>query len=46
MHSFQRVYDAVRLCGHRWFLEILTALQQGQPMRFPVCQAEMRQPLR
>lgn len=34
MHSFQRVYDAVRLCGHRWSLEILTALQQGQPMRF------------
>ncbi len=33
MHHFQSVYDAVRLCGHRWNLEILTALQ-GRPMRF------------
>jgi DNA-binding HxlR family transcriptional regulator len=31
--DFQTFYDAVKLCGHRWTLEIMSALQQ-QPMRF------------
>jgi DNA-binding HxlR family transcriptional regulator len=31
--DFTTFYDAVKLCGHRWTLEILTSLQR-QPMRF------------
>ncbi|WP_230394902.1 winged helix-turn-helix transcriptional regulator [Plantactinospora alkalitolerans] len=33
MHEFNTFYTAVKLCGHRWTLEILTSLQQ-HPMRF------------
>ncbi|MFI6163094.1 winged helix-turn-helix transcriptional regulator [Micromonospora haikouensis] len=33
MQEFETFYAAVKLCGHRWTLEILTSLQQ-QPMRF------------
>ena len=33
MPNFKNFYAAVKLCGHRWTLEILTSLQQ-QPMRF------------
>lgn len=33
MQEFGTFYAAVKLCGHRWTLEILTSLQQ-QPMRF------------
>ncbi|GAB3147007.1 hypothetical protein GCM10027290_29630 [Micromonospora sonneratiae] len=34
MNIFQTYYDAINLCGRRWTLEIMTALQQQQPMRF------------
>jgi DNA-binding HxlR family transcriptional regulator len=30
---FQTFYDAIKLCGHRWTFEIMTALQR-QPLRF------------
>lgn len=33
VQEFDTFYAAVKLCGHRWTLEILTSLQQ-QPMRF------------
>lgn len=42
MKHFETVYDAVRLCGHRWSLEIMNALQQKQPLRFTDLQQTIR----
>ena len=42
VQRFEAVYDAVRLCGHRWSLEILTVLDRHRQMRFTDLQQTIR----
>ncbi|SCG77870.1 transcriptional regulator, HxlR family [Micromonospora inositola] len=42
MQRLETVYDAVRLCGYRWSLEILTVLDRQRQMRFTDLQQTIR----